>query len=128
MKNCYRIIAKDIGIKDTFKELIYEIVNNMQLIISIKFKNKYSIQSMSVKESLKYFNQQKEVKNEKPEYIPKKLKIPNIFQEIKKETPKQKYPKKMQGNNFNKQKEQKNEFKKDEELKKKKKPKNGNFK
>lgn len=120
VNNYYRIIPKDIGVKDTFKELTFEIVNNIQLTINIKFKNKYSTISMSVKDRLKFFNQQKEIKIEKPIYIPKKLKIPNFFQETQKEKSKKEYIKKIQENNFNKQKEQKKENKNNKEIQKSK--------
>ena len=96
MNNYYRIIAKDIGVQDNFQELSFTIFNDIQLTINIKFKNKFSSQSMSVKDRLKFFNQQKETKKSEPQYIPKKLKMPNFLQkeEPKKEEPKNEKPQK----------------------------------
>ena len=36
--NYYRIITKDIGVKNEFQELEFTVVNDIQLKISIKFK------------------------------------------------------------------------------------------
>ena len=99
--NYYRIIAKDIGVQDNFKELTFIIVNDIELTIQIKFKNKFSTLSMSVKDRLKFFNQQSETKKVEPQYIPKKLKMPNFLQE-KKEEPKRETPKKIDDNFFEK--------------------------
>ena len=96
MNNYYRIIAKDIGVQDNFKELSFVIVNDIQLTINIKFKNKFSTLSMSVKDRLKFFNQQKETKKAEPQFIPKKLKMPTFLQETKKEEPKREAPKKIE--------------------------------
>ena len=107
VKNYYRIIAKDIGVKNISQELNFIIVNNIKLTINIKFKNKFSTQSMSVKDRLKFFNHKNETKIEKLQNDPKKLKMPVSFRETKKEP-----PKKAQENNINKQKK---EVKKDDE-------------
>ena len=50
--NYFRIIAKDIGVKDNFKEIKFTIVNDIRLDINIKFKNKFFIKSMSIKDRL----------------------------------------------------------------------------
>ena len=80
--NYYRIIAKDIGVKDTYQEINCKIVNDIEITISIKFKNKFSTQAISVKDRLKFFNQQKEQKKpvEQPQFVPKKIKMPVILQ------------------------------------------------
>jgi hypothetical protein len=80
--NYYRIIAKDIGVKDTYQEIKCKIVNDIEITINIKFKNKFSTQAISVKDRLKFFNQQKEQKKpvEQPQYVPKKIKMPVILQ------------------------------------------------
>ena len=84
--NYFRIIAKDIGVQNDFKELTFVIVNDIELTINIKFKNKFSNSlSMSVKDRLKFFNQKVETKKPENQYIPKKLKMPNFLQ---KEEPK----------------------------------------
>ena len=75
MNNYYRIIAKDIGVQDNFKELNFIIVNDIQLTINIKFKNKFSIQSTSIKDRLKFFNQKTEFKRAETTFFPKKFKI-----------------------------------------------------
>ena len=71
--NYYRIIAKDIGVKETYQEINCKIVNDIEITISIKFKNKFSTQAISVKDRLKFFNQQKEQKKsvEQPQYVQK---------------------------------------------------------
>ena len=109
LNNYYRIITKDIGVSNDFKEISFTIVNNIQLTINIKFKNKFSAQSISVKDRLKFFNQKvSESKRVEPQYIPKKLKMPNFLQksETTKEEPKIEEP-------INE--EYKNEFEKEEE-------------
>jgi len=55
--NYYRLIAKDIGVKDSFQDIVCKIVNDIEVTISIKFKNKFSSGSMSIKDRLKIFNQ-----------------------------------------------------------------------
>ena len=80
--NYYRIITKDIGVKDDFKEINFTLINNIQIAISIKFKNKFSTQAISVKDRLKFFNQQKQ-EAKKPadnQYKPKKIKMPDFLQ------------------------------------------------
>ena len=78
--NYYRIISKDIGVKDSFQEINCKLVNDIELTINIKFKNKFSTEAISVKDRLKFFNQQKEnKKSEQPQYIPKKIKMPDIL-------------------------------------------------
>ena len=79
MNNYYRIICKDIGVEDNFKELFFVIVNNIELTINIKFKNKFSTQAISVKDRLKFFNQ-KPAKKAETQYIPNKLKTYNFSQ------------------------------------------------
>ena len=55
--NYYRILAKEIGVTDDFKEMDFTVVNNISLKIKIKIKNKYDVsQRMSVKDRLKFFN------------------------------------------------------------------------
>ena len=43
-QNYYRIITKDIGVKDNFQELNCKLVDNIELTLNIKFKNKFSTQ------------------------------------------------------------------------------------
>ena len=80
MPNYYRIIAKDIGVKDSFQDIVCKIVNDIEVTISIKFKNKFSSGSGSTafKDRLKFFNQS--VNNQKKanenQYIPKRLSMP----------------------------------------------------
>ena len=81
LQNYYRIIAKDIGVKDSFQDIVCKIVNDIEVTISIKFKNKFSSGKLSMKDKLKLFNQgntsqKKPIENK---YIPKKLAIPNNF-------------------------------------------------
>ena len=55
--NYYRILAKEIGVTDDFKEMNFTVVNNISLKIKIKIKNKYDVtQKISVKDRLKFFN------------------------------------------------------------------------
>ena len=83
-QNYYRIIAKDIGIKDTFQDIVCKIVNDIEVKLSIKIKNKFSSGGMSMKDRLKMFNQKFE-NQKKPtqnQYVPKRLSIPNFMQNI----------------------------------------------
>jgi len=55
--NYYRISAKDVGVAENFKELKFNVVNNISLSIKIRIKNKYDeSQKISVKDRLKFFN------------------------------------------------------------------------
>ena len=80
-KNYYRITAKDIGVKDNFQDIICNVVNDIEITISIKFKNKFSSGKLSMKDKLKLFNQgnTSQKKPNENKYIPKKLAIPNNF-------------------------------------------------
>ena len=83
-QNYYRIIAKDIGIKDTFQDVVCKIVNDIEVKLSIKIKNKFSSGGMSMKDRLKMFNQKFE-NQKKPtqnQYVPKRLSIPNFMKNI----------------------------------------------
>ena len=83
-QNYYRIIAKDIGIKDNFQDIICKIVNDIEVKLSIKIKNKFYSGGMSMKDRLKMFNQKSD-NQKKPaqnQYVPKKLSIPNFMQNI----------------------------------------------
>ena len=75
--NYYRIISKDIGVKDTFQEIKCKLVNNIEISINIKFRNKYSCPAISIKDRLKILNQQKE---QKKEVAPKKMNMQSFFQ------------------------------------------------
>ena len=75
--NYYRIISKDIGVKDTFQEIKCKLVNDIVISINIKFRNKYSYPATSIKDRLNIFNQQKEQKNE---VAPKKMNVQSFFQ------------------------------------------------
>ena len=81
--NYYRIITKDIGVKDDFQELTFTIINDIQLTINIKFKNKFSSgSSINIKDRLRFFNQRPHLDSRKSEIItiPKKLVISNNLQ------------------------------------------------
>ena len=80
-KNYYRITAKDIGVKDNFQDIVCNVVNDIEITISIKFKNKFSSGKLSMKDKLKLFNQgnTNQKKPTENRYIPKKLAIPNNF-------------------------------------------------
>ena len=87
-KNYYRIIAKDIGVKDSFQDIVCNIVNNIEVTISIKFKNKFSIGTMSMKDRLKFFNQsvQNQQKPNNTNYnkpIPKKIENSDLIKNQK---------------------------------------------
>ena len=83
-QNYYRIIAKDIGVKDTFQDLVCKIVNDIEVKLSIKFKNKFASGVMSMKDRLKMFNQKSEnpKKTNQIKNVPKKLSIPNFMNNI----------------------------------------------
>ena len=83
-QNYYRIIAKDIGVKDTFKDILCKIVNDIEVKLSIKIKNKFSSGGMSMKDRLKMFNQKfdNEKKPVQNQYVPKRLSIPNFMNNI----------------------------------------------
>ena len=80
MPNYYRIIAKDIGVRNEFHYITCSLVNNIQLKLTILFKNKFSTKGKSVKDLIKVLNQPKpEQKKNENQYKPKKVKIPNIL-------------------------------------------------
>ena len=117
LQNYYRIIAKDIGVKDTFQDIVCKIVNDIEVTISIKFKNKYSSGSISVKDRLKFFNQQvnSQKKTNENQYIPKRLSMPIFLNKSTQDNQKQ------QNNNIEetkKKEEVKKEEVKKEEVKK----------
>ena len=125
--NYYRIITKDIGVKDNFQEINFTLCNNIRMNISIKFKNKFSTQAISVKDRLKFFNQPKQETKKQVEnqYIPKKIKMPDF---LKKEEEEKNYkkPEIIKKDSSKKVEEQKknNETKKEELKEKKEEPKN----
>ncbi len=81
LTNYYRIITKDIGVKDEFTDINFNIVNDIDLTISIKFKNKISTEGRSFKGILNSFNQPKQTQKKANEnqYVLKKLKMPNFL-------------------------------------------------
>jgi hypothetical protein len=91
LQNYYRIIAKDIGVKDSFQDIVCKIVNDIEVTISIKFKNKFSSGSISVKDRLKFFNQSvnSQKKANENQYIPKKLAMPNFLNKVPQDNQKQ---------------------------------------
>mgnify|MGYP002624062989 CR=1 FL=1 len=87
--NYYRINIKDIGVKNDFEDINFNMVNDIPLTISIKFKNKFSRQGISFADKLKMFNQpkQEQKKTNENQYVPKKIKMPDILTK-KEEEPK----------------------------------------
>ena len=81
LPNYYRISMKDIGVKDDFIELTFIIVNDIQITIKIKIKNKFSTQRMSIKDRLKFFNNQieEQKKSEPQKYNTNKIKNSNYL-------------------------------------------------
>jgi len=81
LTNYHRIITKDIGVKDEFTDINFNIVNDIDLTISIKFKNKISTEGRSFKGILNSFNQPKQTQKKANEnqYVLKKLKMPNFL-------------------------------------------------
>ena len=63
--NFYRIITREIGVKNDFQELTFIIVNNIQLSINIKFINKFSTARASIKDRLAMFNKNTQTSGEK---------------------------------------------------------------
>lgn len=100
LPNYYRIITNNIGVKNEFQDISFTIVNNIELKISIKFKNKFSTKGISVKDILKSINQpkQEQKKTNENQYVPKKLKLPNFLQDNQKkeEATKKEEPKKLE--------------------------------
>ena len=94
--NYYRIISKDIGVKDSFQDIVCKIVNDIEVTISIKFKNKFSSGVLSMKDRLKFFNQsvQNTKKTNDTKYIPKKKGIPDSMNKPLQNNPKQEDTKK----------------------------------
>ena len=79
MNNYFRIITKDIGVQDNYKELTFRIVNDIEITINIIFKNKFSIQQGSVRDRLNFFNQKVGLKKcETTAIFHKKIKIDNF--------------------------------------------------
>jgi len=118
LQNYYRIIAKDIGVKDTFQDIVCKIVNDIEVTISIKFKNKFSSGSISVKDRLKFFNQQvnNQKKTNENQYIPKRLSMPIFLNKSPLENQKQQNKKAIE--ETKKKEETKKEEVKKEETKK----------
>ena len=118
LQNYYRIIAKDIGVKDSFQDIVCKIVNDIEVTISIKFKNKFSSGSISVKDRLKFFNQSvnSQKKANENQYIPKKLAMPNFLNKVPQDN--QKQPNKKTIEETKKKEEPKKEEQKKEEIKK----------
>ena len=87
--NYYRINIKDIGVKKDFEDITFKMVNDISITISIKFKNKFSKQGISFADKLKMFNQpkQEQKKTNENQYVPKKIKMPDILTK-KEEEPK----------------------------------------
>ena len=78
-KNYYQIIAKDIGVKDSFEDLEITLVNDIKLKLGIKFKNKYSTKGASFKDKLNMFSTKRnsvQIEQKAPLFKPGKLKIP----------------------------------------------------
>ena len=125
--NYYRIITKDIGVKDSFQEINFTLSNNIRMTISIKFKNKFSTQAISVKDRLKFFNQPKQETKKQVEnqYIPKKIKMPDFLRKEEEEK-NYKKPEIIKKDSSKKVEEQKknNETKKEELKEKIEEPKN----
>ena len=107
-KNFYLLKFKDIEIKDEFQEFNYKIVNDIEVKLNIKVKNKFNSEKVenlfqkfqpnqnqkrgyyrpnsiigtgvNMKERLAMFSNTKKENNEKNNnYIPKKLKMPETF-------------------------------------------------
>ena len=107
-KNYYLLKFKDIEIKDEFQEFNYKIVNNIEVKLNIKVKNKFNSEKVenlfqkfqpnqnqkrgyyrpnsiigtgvNMKERLAMFSNTKKENNEKNNnFIPKKLKMPETF-------------------------------------------------
>ena len=118
LQNYYRIIAKDIGVKDTFQDIVCKIVNDIEVTISIKFKNKFSSGSISVKDRLKFFNQQvnNQKKTNENQYFPKRLSMPIFLNKTPLENQKQQNKKAIE--ETKKKEETKKEEVKKEETKK----------
>ena len=122
LTNYYRIISKDIGVKDEFTDINCNIVNDIDLTISIKFKNKFSTQGRSFKDILNSFNQPKQAQKKANEnqYVPKKLKMPNFLSKsvaVKKtEEPKKIEEPKEEEIQKNEEQDKKEEIQKNEEI------------
>ena len=122
LTNYYRIITKDIGVKDEFTDINCNIVNDIDLTISIKFKNKFSTQGRSFKDILNSFNQPKQAQKKANEnqYVPKKLKMPNFLSKsvaVKKtEEPKKIEEPKEEEIQKNEEQDKKEEIQKNEEI------------
>ena len=62
-KNYHRIMPYEIGISNEFQQVIFEIVNKIELTIKIKFSNKSSNKEMSFKSRIKYYNKKAKKSN-----------------------------------------------------------------
>ena len=83
-KNYYRIVPNQIGLSKEFQNLIFEIVNKIELTIQIKFSNNSSTKKeISFKSRLKMYN--KKAENPKKQIDTKNKKIHKDIKEEKKE-------------------------------------------
>ena len=83
-KNYYRIVSKIIGLSKEFQNLIFEIVNKIELTIQIKFSNNSSTKKeISFKSRLKMYN--KNAENQKKQIDTKNKKSHKDNKEEKKE-------------------------------------------
>ena len=83
-KNYYRIVSKIIGLSKEFQNLIFEIVNKIELTIQIKFSNNSSTKKeISFKSRLKMYN--KNAENQKKQIDTKNKKSHKDNKEDKKE-------------------------------------------
>ena len=64
----YRIISKDIGVKEEFQEINFSLNDNIEIELKIKFKNKFSEINPSFRDTLTFFTRPKLKikKNKKP--------------------------------------------------------------
>ena len=86
-KNFHRIITSEIGISKEYQQLVFELVNKIELTIKIKISNKMR-KEISFKSRLKMFNKKpetKKIKDSKKDEQNKNNKIDNIITEEEKE-------------------------------------------
>ena len=76
--NYHRIICKDIGISENFQELSFQIINNIELNIEIRFSNKYRTRGKRFKNKIQFFNQKIEGSKETNQNKSNKNEINNM--------------------------------------------------
>ena len=119
--NYHRIICKDIGISENFQELSFQIINNIELNIEIRFSNKYRTRGKRFKNKIQFFNQKIEGSKETNQNKSNKMEINNMTKKEDKKEIKIKEIERKEKEELEKKQKEEIERKEKEEIEKKQK-------